>query len=384
MTSSVSQIITAVTLNVTSAGTPSTVSQTFNDTTTLASLKVGHNSLPITNPAILSRYATVGLQCQNVLSVTYKGIPSVSTPASPSIFVGTPITLSNFGPITLDFVSEGTFTLQPPTSNSNSPGTFSYSVVGTTGIVSITGNVVTMLAAGSTTIRAIQNAAGGYASSTPIDANVTVKSNVSNVIVTPNVFFEVSNDIFIADSGFPQNVSTMTFLFSADDESRTIDVPSSYGFSMKGVPYTDLHVSSNNILSFGGLSPGWTIGNYQYPTSTYRYLSYDIVSTIYYKFSQDNTKIYLIVESRLYEYPEFTFVVRIIIHSDGLIETNFKFTGTSGTLHYAAPLVVGYIGNNEGSSADDIYLNVNGATFNGQIIAPYPLLHNKTFGIKLT
>jgi hypothetical protein len=34
---SVSQIITAVTLNVTSAGTPSTVSQTYNDPVTLAS-----------------------------------------------------------------------------------------------------------------------------------------------------------------------------------------------------------------------------------------------------------------------------------------------------------------------------------------------------------
>ena len=38
---SVSQIITGVTLQVTSASTPPTVTQTFNDSATLASLKVG-------------------------------------------------------------------------------------------------------------------------------------------------------------------------------------------------------------------------------------------------------------------------------------------------------------------------------------------------------
>jgi hypothetical protein len=384
-TPSVSDIVTAVTLKVTSAGTPSTVEQTFNDPATLASLKVGiPNSLRITNSEILSRYATVGLQCSNVLSVTYGGLISVSTPTSTPIFVATPITLSNFGPFTYNFVSGGTFTLPQPSSNSNSPGAFTYSVPANNGVVSISGNVVTMLAAGSTTITAIQNAAGGYASSTPIDANVTVQSNVSNVIVTPNVFFETSNDNFIAGSGFPQDVSTMTFLFYADDASNIISVPSSYGFSIKGVTYTDLYVSSNNMLSFGGPSPGWTWGNHQNPTSTYRYLSSDTISTIYYKFSQDNTKIYLIVESRFWAYQNYTFVVRLIIHRDGLIETNFEITGTSNTLHYAAPVVVGYVGNNAGSSADDIYLTVNGATFNGQMIAPYPLLHNKTFGIKLT
>ena len=137
-TPSAPQSITAVTLNVTSVGTPATISQTFNDLATLASLKVGiPNSLRITNSEILSRYATVGLQCSNVLSVTYGGLISVSTPTSTPIFVATPITLSNFGPFNLDYVSGGTFKLPQPTSNSNSPGTFSYSVPNNNGVVSI-------------------------------------------------------------------------------------------------------------------------------------------------------------------------------------------------------------------------------------------------------
>jgi hypothetical protein len=198
-TSPVSQIITAVTLNVTSAGTPSTVSQTFNDTTTLASLQLGSNSLPITNQTILSRFATPGLQCQNVLSVTYGGLTSVSTPTSTPIFVATPITLSNFGPFTRDFVSGGTFTLPQPSSNSNSPGAFTYSVPANNGVVSISGNVVTMLAVGSTTITAIQAAAGGYASSTPITASLVVVAPVDTSL------YSISNPTFrTALSNFPR------------------------------------------------------------------------------------------------------------------------------------------------------------------------------------
>jgi hypothetical protein len=155
----------------------SAISHTYKDPIILGSLQIGNNSLKIDKSEILSLYSKPGLQNSHQLALEYGGISSVITlPADITPFVGIPITLSNFGPFTYNFVSGSTFTLPQPTSNSNSPGTFSYSVNGTTGIVSITGNVVTMLAPGSTTIRAIQNAAGGYASSTPIDATVNIVS----------------------------------------------------------------------------------------------------------------------------------------------------------------------------------------------------------------
>jgi surface protein len=181
-TSLAPQSITAVTLNVSSGSPSTTVSQTFNDPVTLASLQIGSNSIPITNQAILSRFATPGLQCSNGLSLTYSGYNdgyndvnsvAVSTPALVNDFVATPITLSNFGPsFTYNFVSNGTFTLPEPTPSNNSPGTFSYSVVGPTDIVSISSNVVTIISAGSTTIRAIKSGAG-Y-TSTHIEANVII------------------------------------------------------------------------------------------------------------------------------------------------------------------------------------------------------------------
>jgi surface protein len=181
-TPSAPQSITAVTLNVSSGSPSTTVSQTFSDPATLASLQLGSNSIPITNQAIISRFATPGLQCSNGLSLTYNGYNdgyshvssiAVATPALVNNFVATPITLRNFGPsFTYNFVSNGTFTLPEPTPSNNSPGTFSYSVVGPTGIVSISSNVVTIISVGYTTIRAIKSG-DGY-TSTPIEANVTI------------------------------------------------------------------------------------------------------------------------------------------------------------------------------------------------------------------
>ena len=175
-TPSVSQSVSAVTLTV-SSGSPSTsVSQTFSDSATLASLLLGTNQIQITDSALLTRFATPGLQCSNTLSLAYSGVSTVATPAAVSDFVATPIVLSNFGPsFTYNYLSggTGTFTLPQPSSNGNSPGAFSYSVVGSAGIVSVSSNVATMLAAGSTTIRATQAAAGGYASAY-VEASITI------------------------------------------------------------------------------------------------------------------------------------------------------------------------------------------------------------------
>ena len=99
---------------------------------------------------------------------------TIST-ASVSNYVPNPLILSSFGSLSYNYVSGGvgTFTLSQPSSNSNSPGAFTYSVVGTTGIVSVSTNVVTILSAGSTTIRATQAAAGNYTSAY-VDASVTI------------------------------------------------------------------------------------------------------------------------------------------------------------------------------------------------------------------
>ena len=380
--SSNTQIISGVTLQVTPSDTSfSTASQTYKDSTTLGSLQTGNNSLQIDETEILDLFSRPGLQHSYNLALEYGGISSVITlPTNTIPFVGIPITLSNFPAISLDYSSNGNFTLSKPTSTfvSTTPATFEYTVTGSSGVVSILDSTVNILAIGTTTIRATQILPTGYAR-TYIDATVTISR--------PKGFYEISDANFTQSAGFPQNVSGMTLLFSnIDDASYTVAVPTPYNFNINGVPYTTLYVSSNNMLSFGGPSPGGTIGNSQTPISTFKYLSFDTITTVYYKFSNDNTKLYLVAESRAYYLREFTFVVRLVINRDGFIETNYKFTGTSdAALNYARNMTVGYVGNDTSTIFDDTYLTINGIKFDHSTsIRPRVILDNKTLGILLS
>ena len=221
-TSSVSQSVSAVTLTV-SSGSPSTsVSQTFSDSATLASLLLGTNQIQITDSALLTRFATPGLQCSNTLSIAYGGVSDVATPAAVSDFVATPIVLSNFGPsFTYNYLSggTGTFTLPQPSSNGSSPGAFSYSVVGSTGIVSVSSNVATMIAAGSTTIRATQAAAGGYASAY-VETSITINP-IAPTFSNGGVFTISSKDF--GDAAFTPAYTTSNssgaFTYTSSDTS---------------------------------------------------------------------------------------------------------------------------------------------------------------------
>ena len=221
-TPSVSQSVSAVTLTV-SSGSPSTsVSQTFSDSATLASLLLGTNQLQITDSALLTRFATPGLQCSNTLSIAYGGVSDVATPAAVSDFVATPIVLSNFGPsFTYTYVSggTGTFTLPQPSSNGSSPGAFSYSVVGSAGIVSVSSNVATMIAAGSTTIRATQAAAGGYASAY-VETSITINP-IAPTFSDGGVFTISSKDFGDAPftPAYPTSNSSGAFTYTSSNTS---------------------------------------------------------------------------------------------------------------------------------------------------------------------
>ena len=220
---SLSQYVSAVTLTVSSGSPPTTVSQQIDPGT----LNIGPNSIQITHPDILSRYAIPGLQHSHTLSLAYSGLSNVSTPAAVSDFVATPLVLSNFGPsFTYDYVSGGvgTFTLPQPSSNGSSPGAFSYSVVGSAGVVSVSGNVVTMIAAGSATIRATQAAAGGYASAY-VEASVTI--NPIAPTFSNNGVFTISSKNF-GDAAFtpayPTSNSSGAFTYTVVGSAGVVSI----------------------------------------------------------------------------------------------------------------------------------------------------------------
>ena len=167
--------IESLTLRVTTSVYPN--AQPFEQT--ISSANMGSNSIPIHNTSLTSAFNTQppGTIFNASIVTTYSEFPSGDVLSIPSllIFVPNPLVLSNFGPFSYNYVSGGvgTFTLPQPSSNSNSPGAFTYSVVDTNGVVSVSTNVVTILSAGTTTIRATQAAAGGYASAY-VDASVTI------------------------------------------------------------------------------------------------------------------------------------------------------------------------------------------------------------------
>jgi len=89
-----------------------------------------------------------------------------------TVFQGTP----SLGIFSIDPKVEGDlpFELTPPTSNST--GSFSYAVTGVAGVATIDGNMVNIVAAGSTTITATQAASANYMSAS-IAATFTVSSS---------------------------------------------------------------------------------------------------------------------------------------------------------------------------------------------------------------
>ncbi len=180
---------------------------------TISSANMGSNSVQITESSLLGAFNTQppGTIFNASIVTTYNEgtFTTGDTISTPSVlnFVPNPLVLSNFGPFSYNYVSGGvgTFTLPQPSSNSNSPGAFTYSVVDTNGVVSVSTNVVTMLSAGTTTIRATQAAAGSYTSAY-VNASVTINP------IAPT--FSNGGVFTIANKNFGSSPFTPTYLTS--------------------------------------------------------------------------------------------------------------------------------------------------------------------------
>ena len=201
--------IESLTLRVTTGVYPDV--QPFEQT--ILSANMGSNSIPIHNTSLTSAFNTQppGTIFNASIVTTYNEgtFTTGDTISTPSLlnFVPKPLVLSNFGPFIYNYVSGGvgTFTLPQPSSNSNSPGAFTYSVVDTNGVVSVSTNVVTMLSAGTTTIRATQAAAGSYTSAF-VNASVTINP------IAPT--FSNGGVFTIANKNFGASPFTPTYLTS--------------------------------------------------------------------------------------------------------------------------------------------------------------------------
>jgi hypothetical protein len=123
-------------------------------------------------------------------------------------------TISNFSVGSRQYSPGGTFTIQPPVSNS--PGTFSYTSSNPT-VASVKGNTVTIKGIGSSTIIATQAAFANYAS-----------GNISAVLVitkpAPSLSFNIPVQTYSNGGTFtiPQPLSTSTGAFSYASSNSNI------------------------------------------------------------------------------------------------------------------------------------------------------------------
>jgi len=230
--------------------------------------------------------------------------------------------------------------------------------------VMTSGYSINIVGVGTTTITAIQNAAGGYASSTPITANVTVLQQKGFSQVTNSAFTNLNFD------------SDMTTLFTNQDSiSSLISMPNN-NFIFGGNPYSVVYLSSEGALYFNKQQDEYSWGmNNQLPVSSFRFFGYDHMSTGSYKFDSNNTRLLVKLTGYAWGYPNHLFTIKVIIEQSGNITTNY----TIGSAYTYYPMIIGYVGSNSAITSDDIFLTLDGVTFNGStFLNLFSLLNGKT------
>ncbi|HEY4898984.1 MAG TPA: hypothetical protein VIH79_04615 [Candidatus Nanopelagicaceae bacterium] len=112
------------------------------------------------------------------------GYSSATTSMTLMVSAAAP-TVGTFGAITYSFgsVANNTLTLTFPTSNS--PGAWSF-LIADTSIATVSGNILTILKAGSTTITATQQAYGNYGTSAPQPVSLVVNA-IPTYTALPNI-----------------------------------------------------------------------------------------------------------------------------------------------------------------------------------------------------
>jgi hypothetical protein len=106
----------------------------------------------------------------------------------------------------------------------------------------------------------------------------------------------------------------------------------------------------------------------------------DLVSTCSYKFVNNNTVLLLLFTGTWWSgsFSEQTYSIKIIISQNNSIQVYYESINAS-----SAPVGIAYIGNNSGSTSDDVFLTINGVTFNN-ISNQYGLLVGKTILLSYT
>lgn len=119
------------------------------------------------------------------------------------------------------------FTITEPSSASS--GAFTYSVISGTGVISMNGNTITILSAGTATVTASQAASGNYTSATK-DATIQINKATSTLTASQNTFYRkfVSGATvsFDSNNNISSNAGTVSRTYASND-TAIVTIPSS-------------------------------------------------------------------------------------------------------------------------------------------------------------
>ena len=315
----------------------------------------------IFTPSIVTSYGSDELG--NALSI-------VSTP-SVSNFVPRQIT-PNLSLVNIPnkLTTDSSFSLSVTT---NSTGVLSYSSSApSVATVNTTTGLVTLVGAGTTTITVnLAASANGVYTAATASTQLVVSAPAAP---TQRGFSVLTDNSDFASLDFD---SDMTTLFTGQDEFISgITMPNS-NFTFNSAAYATLYLSSNGWLSFGtNVSESNYGGNNQQPINTFRFFARDLMSSGSYKFISNNTRLLIKLTGYIYGYTTNTFTIKVIIEQSGEIRINYTLAFTFAS----NKITIGFVGDNSSGTSDDIFLILNGATFNGTFITLdlYSLLNGKT------
>ena len=312
----------------------------------------------IFTPSIVATYATGSFATGDVLSTPSVSANFVPKQITPTLSLGgIPNTVTS---------TDDPFSLTV-TSASNGVLTYSSSVPGVATINS--SGLVTPVSAGTTTITVNQAAS---ADGVYVAATASIELVVS-VPVIQRGFSVLTDNSDFASLDFDSGITT---LFTNQDEFISgITMPNS-NFTFNSAAYTTLYLSSNAWLSFGTNVSEFDYGNNnQQPINTFRFFGQDHVSSGYYKFISNNTRLLIKLTGYIYGSTTKTFTIKLIIEQSGEIRINY----TLASAFTSNRIIIGFVGANSSITSDDIFLTLSDSTFNGSIALDlYSLLNGKT------
>ena len=297
----------------------------------------------IFTPSIVTSYGSDELG--NALSI-------VSTP-SVSNFVPRQITPNlSLADIPNKLTTDSSFSLSVTT---DSTGVLSYSSSSpSVATVNSTTGLVTIVGAGTTTITVnLAASANGVYTAATASTQLVVSAPAQREfsVLTDNSDF----------TGLDFDSDMTTLFENLDDDVIPITMPNS-NFTFNSAAYATLYLSSNAWLSFGTNVSEYISGNNnQQPINTFRFFGLDHVSSGYYKFISNNTRLLIKLTGYDYNNVNRTFTIKVIIEQSGEIRINYTLAST----FTSNKIIIGFVGDTSSGTSDDIFLILNGVTFNG-------------------